>query len=136
MIPKFRIYNTRKDIYADVDIINYSENYVLDTTGTLHNLEHSYLLLASNFKDKNDKTIYEGDIVKSYFWSEDKQEICYDIEVFDYDKNVCAFGVKSMKHNHFISFVEDDYISSEYEVIGNIYENKNVNERIEQCPMK
>lgn len=62
--------------------------------------------------DKNDKKIFEGDIVKRHWFDRD----C--IYRIDYDNGLAAFiGQRDARYTTF------DYDAAEFEVIGNIYDN-------------
>ena len=67
----------------------------------------------TGLKDKNGTKIFEGDIVKSFLFG----KMC--IYQIDYENGLASFiGREGMKFTTF------DYDSEEFEVIGNIYDNK------------
>lgn len=81
-----------------------------------------YLMQYTGFKDKADKEIYEGDIVKFiYRWGE--SFTCNDVLIgqvrFDEMTGCYIFGTAEL------SFLDDIY---DLEVIGNIYENPEIEE--------
>ena len=79
------------------------------------------LMQCTGLKDKNGKLIYEGDIVKSYYFNDDTEQMDYDLLTVIFDQEKVAFGLKG---RCFSDFVYTDYLAEEYEVAGNIYENK------------
>lgn len=78
------------------------------------------LMQSTGLKDKNGKLIYEGDIVKFNF---DTDEI---IAVVSWDDNEGQVGYYLNTTDYFKDkYVTDyDFYKNDYEVIGNIYENK------------
>lgn len=70
------------------------------------------IMQYTGLKDKNGKEIYEGDIVKI------KDELC----IVEYNYN--SFGLKVIDKTKPYNWVE--FIVCKCEVIGNIYENKNL----------
>ena len=74
---------------------------------------------STGMKDKNGKLIYGKDIIRFYF---DNDEI---IAVIEWDNDVCRFYLNTT------DYFKDKYVTDyeivkqeEYEIIGNIYENK------------
>ena len=64
--------------------------------------------------DKNELKIFEGDIVKEQYKS---HEIIYNVF---WDEDYFAFRVKSKDYSYYL----DELVPSNSEVIGNIYDNK------------
>ena len=92
----------------------------------------SFILMQyTGLKDKNGKEIYEGDIIKSYFenglGAENKCLIIYD-------EYLCAFMGQELRTKQQYLFNEGNPNKKDKqlkytEVIGNIYENKNLLEK-------
>ena len=121
-LPKFRMYNNVKNIYADVDVINYSEEYIIDSIGNIHELDDCTLLPSTGHLDRNKKEMYVGDIVKAYFTSADTGKKDYDL--MSVTSEYYSFGTKGLSTGHFVGFFEElDVPDDEYEIIGNIYED-------------
>ena len=127
---KFRIWNKTEMHYND---------FVVTATGFVGKITEEFLgncvfnqedltadkecvlMQCTGLKDKNGVLIYEGDIVKAYFFNEDTDQWDYDLLKVIFDKEKVAFGFKGRS---FCDFVTTDFLSEEYEVAGNIYENE------------
>lgn len=113
---KFRYNNNNKiyDVFA-IDFFHSTGQIVsLDRKETLMckiNLDD--LIQCTGIKDKNDKLIYEGDIIE-IMHSMGKKAVVY------WDNEKCCFKLKGKKiaYNALIT-IRNDY----FEIIGNIYEN-------------
>lgn len=93
---------------ANGNLINYKEPWVY--------LKDKYILMQyTGLKDKNGKEVYEGDIFEINYFNLDKEEVYTKGEVF-FEKG--AFVCKGIKGIHFSN--------GNIEVIGNIYENKDL----------
>lgn len=82
------------------------------------------LMQFTGIKDKNGKEIYEGDILKYRF--EDKEEInSLSTGIVEVIWSDLSLGFRVTDHDEHYTFeIWDDPEMWEFEVIGNIYENK------------
>ena len=93
----------------------------------VHNSDIIETMQCTGLKDKNGKLIYEGDIVKF--------KDCNDILVIKYQKEMACFAPQfycngeyggRLWFDDYDSFECQFYKSNNFEVIGNIYENKSL----------
>lgn len=109
---KFRVWDDYNREMLDLQEQDINPYNISDFTQ--HNI-----MQCTGLKDKNGKLIYEKDIIRFYF---DNDEI---IAVIEWDNDECRFYLNTT------DFFKDKYVTDyeivkqeEYEVIGNIYENK------------
>lgn len=123
---KFRIWDKKlkklakwnDNPYHNMEIMNY---ICVDNPVTDWKHEDYILMQCTGLKDKNGKLIYGKDIIRFYF---DNDEI---IAVIEWDNDECRFYLNTT------DYFKDKYVTDyeivkqeEYEVIGNIYENKSL----------
>lgn len=126
---KFRVWDNVEKIYLHnkgFQDVTFRYNGLCFPYGTRHSIEaYPDRFVVEQFtelKDKNEKEIYEGDIIK---WSHLMDDFGY-IEYYSGEPFAetrlypsCALWVIVIAHKGLFPFQSDD----EYEVIGNIHEN-------------
>lgn len=134
---KFRIWDKKlkklakwgDNPYHNMEIMNYIcvENPVTDWKH-----EDYILMQCTGLKDKNGKLIYEGDIVKYICdsdWCADGYHQCIDCHSGEnfkiyWNENFCKFQYSTYDENELNFDIDEDTAEICLEVIGNIYENK------------
>lgn len=120
---KFRVWKGQENrMVYDVTYLN---PLILDPAIKEEN-KHNILMQCTGLKDKNGKLIYEGDIIDKgtrckwvVTWFRNRFILVPDFEYENRDKcvNERVCGFKYFENNH-------NYADRDNEVIGNIYENK------------
>ena len=124
-IQKSPIEYEKKDWVA----INYEPDYICFNNEATDNL---VLMQPTGLRDKNNKLIYEGDIVNVYVSSEKlyRYQVKFEIgsfmlvsdeEIFDFP-NRWNDNVYPLSQLYF-EYENEDYCIDQLEVIGNVYEN-------------
>lgn len=128
---KFRVWDKRLQIFGTVSNIDFEFEevtfYIDDEEGleTCQPFEDVEIMQSTGLKDKNGKEIFEGDIVNcGYLFTgspfEEEDYYTEDIGVVKFVN--CGFNIKFKNDtNLFIDVMES---CEDIEVIGNIYENK------------
>ena len=124
MIPKFRAWIKTENCFADyIESIRFYINEIDLCWGGICESDCFYfkdviLMQSTGLKDKNDKEIFEGDILA--FETDDE---VINVNVF-WDEEHALFMFESKKYNEqepLAELVENN--TYPFEIIGNIYEN-------------
>lgn len=134
---KFRVWDKLEERFITCDSY-YQGHYVLSLKGEFHNLQNGsggkeYVVQQyTDFKDKNGREIYEGDIVKYSRCHTESIEISKGIfksslvEDGEYIGEILYFRPSfcwSYDHKRYDDIEELTGASHRYEIIGNIFEN-------------
>ena len=135
---KFRVFNTKTKSWihgpnkiSSLDGVNLLGETVLlggfcDGVN-INDLNDLVCLQATGLKDKNDKDIFEGDIVKFHYFSFNGSETDNnDIGQIVYDNVLGAFIIKSINNIDFYFGDTSHFGEPCIEIISNIYDNPNL----------
>ena len=111
---KFRAWDKLNKEMFNVEIMDFQERKVYKDTVSYRKFNDIELMQYTGLKDKNNKEIYEGDIVKL--------RANHGIGVVKYYDEWGAFVVESVKFKPSV-VLGISYYKEEIEILGNIYEN-------------
>ena len=126
---KFRAWVKEKKAIFEVILIDYvtkKVTYLLERVGHLLNIRHDKfnnveLMQYTGLEDKNNKEIYEGDIVKL--------RANHGIGVVKYYDEWGAFVVEYIKPRQ-LAVLGMNYYKEDIEILGNIYQNLELYEEV------
>ena len=117
---KFRAWDKLNKEMFNVESINFQERRVYEDTVSYHKFEDIELMQYTGLKDKNNKEIYEGDIL-----SKGNNEKHYKV-IFENGSFRAEFEGDFEEY----SFDLIDVAAQGCEIVGNIYENPELMEEV------
>ena len=118
------MYELEEDENGDEIEIQSEKEFMIDQTD-LDFDKKMIVMKCTGLKDRNSKLIYAGDIVREYFG----ETGTYTVEYFPYTASFQYFNLNDEAPNwemlaeQFEGMSENQGISTDLEIIGNIYEN-------------
>jgi uncharacterized phage protein (TIGR01671 family) len=127
MIPRFRAWLKNDKKMIDVDEIHFDNgqlDFIGDAITFMRDADEIELMQSTGLKDKNGKEIFEGDVVTNG-WK--RQVVTFGTQEVEED-----FGSIRIYRgfNLYLGGGYPNAIMSEFEVVGNIYENPDLLEVI------
>lgn len=129
---KFRAWDKLNKEMINVESMNFQERRVYKDVVSYRNFEDIDLMQCTGLKDKNNKEIYEGDIIKFKDCNIDGTKEFYNIGVIEREGKRDELAIsqlifeKSYFTENYIDFINETFELSE--VIGNIYESQELME--------
>lgn len=133
MIPKYRAWDIEFEKMVQVNTLFLDEQTLkvtYENGGVAKDDINYYVLMQSTgLKDKNEKEIFEGDLITET--GVFNSTVKYGSWIYEEDfgakaKSVGFYLDKSYEDHTWYENFNYDYISKNCEVVGNIYENKNM----------
>lgn len=120
--PKYRAWNKEKKImiYSDKEGLNCFFDIISDDLAGIY--DNFIVMYYTGLKDKNNKKIYDEDIMQDFVRKEHLNEI--DRGIVKYDLSQTAFIIDVNWANKKLG-----RIYNRFEVVGNIYENPELLEK-------
>ena len=122
---KFRAYHKERKEMFEIASIDFEEKKAALSNGIIKLLNVDFkqfeLLQYTGLKDKNDKEIYEGDIIKYKFPYDIRLKHISPVKFLETE---ASFGIKDRYGNEIPLYTIS--ANNYFEVIGNIYKNKNL----------
>lgn len=126
MIPKFRVWDKVKQAMIAVEAIDYVNNKIYPfyrkTVRRYIPFDEAVLMESTTMLDKNDVEIFDGDVVKMRYTIND------DFEFFKVTKSRAGcWRISNRLRSSELWLRSDDC-----EVVGNVWENQELLERVEE----